>query len=336
MTTVTGAQTVTARRRFFGADAVDADTAAVRADRVIVSWLGCATFAIAMAGEVFLLDAWVPRGLHSGYVPTTPDEVAALAPSAIFLGHGHFDHAADAPALVDATGAMVYGTAEHRAQIRRTIAAPGRLVVVELGDAAAQPGDRYDHTVAPGIEMTAVRHLHSAATTRHRGPDSSPSLAPAPHPRDMLSYPPTLRDAAALARSLDAAEGGCLLYQFRVGDFVLTWHDSTGPLSDRAPGTLAVLRELPRSDVEIGAIQGFNQFTNGLRDPRHYTEALRPSVFVPCHHDNWLPVLTTRGERYHQPLRAELDRLAAGTRPRLNFLADPDDYLRPNRLTFTL
>jgi L-ascorbate metabolism protein UlaG (beta-lactamase superfamily) len=330
------AETVAARQRFFGPDAVDPDSGAVRADRVIVSWLGCATFAVAMAGEVFLLDAWVPRGLHSNYVPTTPREVAALAPSAIFIGHGHFDHAADAPALAHATGAIVYGTAAHCARIQRKPAGPGPLVCVELGDADARPGDRYDHTVAPGIEMTAVRHLHSAPTAPHRGPDRSPRLLPAPGPRDILSFPPRLRDAAELAGSLAHPEGGSLLYQFRVGDFGLAWHDSSGPLSDRAPGVLAVLRELPRSDVEIGAIQGFNQFANGLRDPRGYIEALRPSVFVPCHHDNWLPVLTTRGHRYHRPLRAELDRVAVPARPRLSFLSDPDDYLRPHRLTFVL
>ena len=51
---------------------------------------------MAMRGQVFLLDAWVPRGTHSGYVATSPAELAALKPRATFIGHGHFDHAADA------------------------------------------------------------------------------------------------------------------------------------------------------------------------------------------------------------------------------------------------
>jgi hypothetical protein len=87
--------------------------------------------------------------------------------------------------------------------------------------------------------------------------------------------------------------------------------------------------------VHVGAIQGFNMLTNGLRDPRTYIEALRPATFVPNHHDDWYAgTLTMPATRYEQPLRRQLARIPASARPRLRFLVDPRDYLRPERLTF--
>lgn len=80
---------VGARQRFFGRALVDPLTGAVRRDRVVLSWFGCTSFALAIYGTVLLLDAWVLRGQHSGYAPTDPEEVAALAPRAILIGHGH-------------------------------------------------------------------------------------------------------------------------------------------------------------------------------------------------------------------------------------------------------
>ncbi|WP_369640515.1 MBL fold metallo-hydrolase, partial [Nocardia sp. JMUB6875] len=332
---VTSSQTIAARQRFFGEAAVDPGTGAVREDQVLVSWFGCASFAVAMGGVVFLLDAWVPRGVTSGYVPTSPEEVAALKPVAIFIGHGHFDHAADAGAIARASGAVVHGTAEHCATARKQVGG-AELACKELGSVASAPGDRYDFELAPGIAVTAVRHLHSARTPRHEGPDASTPVRPRPCLGDIRSYPPHLGDAGHLARNLLAPEGGVLLYQFRVGDFVLTWHDSTGPLLDNAPQVLDVLRGLPASDVHIGAVQGFNQFTNGLRDPRSYVEALRPKVFVPNHHDNWLPLMTARGEAFRTPVHEELARIPETQRPEIRMLLDRDDYLAPGRLAFDL
>ncbi|WP_405491444.1 MBL fold metallo-hydrolase [Nocardia sp. NBC_00511] len=331
---MTDTLTITARQRFFGT-AVDPDTGALPEDRVLVSWFGCASFAIAMGGTVFLLDAWVPRGVTSGYVPTTPDEVAALAPTAIFIGHGHFDHAADAGPITQASGATLHGTPSHCATARKQVGG-AELPCKELGSDDSAPGERYDFELAPGLEVTAVRHLHSARTPRHEGPEASAPIRPRPCLCDIRTHPPTLADGGHLARNLLAPEGGVLLYQFRFRGFTLTWHDSSGPLLDKAPAVLDILRTLPPSDVHIGAVQGYNQFTNGLRDPRSYIDALRPKVFVPNHHDNWFPLITARGEAFRSPLHAELSRMPEATRPDLRMLVDRDDYLAPGHLEFDL
>ncbi|MFX0577085.1 MBL fold metallo-hydrolase [Nocardia nepalensis] len=312
---------------------VDPDTGAVRADRVVLSWVGCTTYAFAMAGSVFLLDAWVPRLTSTGYVPATAQDLADLAPEAIFIGHGHFDHAGDAGRIAQACGAVVYGTADHGANIRAQVVDP-TFGTVALGDANSLPGERHEFTVGP-VEVTAVRHLHSAPTAPER-PGGSAPFFPIPDLRTLVRYPPTLAGVLQSAPRLKDPEGGSLLYQFRVPGFSLVWHDSAGPLTERAPQVFDVFADLPPTDLQIGAVQGFNQITNGLRDPRRYIEAIRPGLFVPTHHDNWLPGLTASAATYDAPLRGELARIAADQRPELRPLHDPFDYLSPQRLTFPL
>ncbi|WP_327098853.1 MBL fold metallo-hydrolase [Nocardia vinacea] len=326
-------RTVAARVRFFGADVVDPDTGAVRADRVVLSWVGCTTYAFAMAGSVFLLDAWVPRLTSTGYVPATAQDLADLAPEAIFIGHGHFDHAADAGRIAEASGAVVYGTADHGVNIRAQVA-DSTFRTVALGDGASLPGERHEFTVGP-VEVTAVRHVHSAPTARER-PGGSAPFFPLPELRALVRHPPTLAGVLQSVPRLKDPEGGTLLYQFRVPGFSLVWHDSAGPLTERAPRVFDVFADLPPTDLQIGAVQGFNQITNGLRDPRRYIEAIRPKLFVPTHHDNWLPGLTASAATYDIPLRGELARIPTDHRPDLRPLHDPVDYISPQRLTFPL
>lgn len=323
---------VRARQRFFGKSNVHPLNGAVRRDRVVLSWFGCTSFAVAMNGTVLLLDAWVPRGQHSGYVPTASDEVADLAPEAILLGHGHFDHAADAAPIATGSGAVVVGTAEHCDQAREH-AGEERVRVRCLGSVDSAPGTTYRFRVG-NIGVTAVKHLHSAPSTPDAEDPHAP-LVPPPDPSSVFENPPTPSDVLDTVSHLPDEEGGCLLYQLRMPGFRLAWNNSAGPLKDEAPEVLEVLRGLPRSDVHVGTIQGFNQPVNGLRDPRMYIEALRASVFVPCHHDDWaVPGVSTNGAHYEEPLRAELQRIPKRRRPQVRFLTDPADYIRPGRLTF--
>ncbi len=301
----------------------------MRPNRVILSWFGVANFAMAIGGHVVLLDAWVPRGAHSGYVPTSPDELARLRPELIIIGHAHFDHAADAVPLALATGARLVGTAEHCSELRARVpeTPPPCLAAIPAG---AAPGTRRRLSVLRGIRTDAVKILHSAATA----PDGyHVPVTPLPA-TTVLEHLPTVEDMLHLFGHLPDAEGGSVLYRFRVGDLSLVWHDTSGPLVERAPEALEVLRRLRPVDVEIGAIQGFNQLTNGMRDPRTFIEALAPRVFVPSHHDDWGAGVTTRGARYEPFLRAELEQIPATRRPKVRFIRDPEDYVRPGAVSF--
>lgn len=328
---------VAVRQRVFGHENVDPVTGEVRADRVILSWFGVTNFAAAIGGHVVLLDAWIPRGEYSGYVPLSLDDLETLAPSHIFLGHGHFDHAADAGELAARTGATVVGTAEHCVQVRRQ-ALPAVASCTAVTAVGSAPGTRVEPVILSGVDTTAVKHVHSAAEPpdpNDEGGAHTPAT-PIPDFGVVAEHAPAPQDTVHLASHLGDAEGDTILWQFRVGDFSLTWNDSAGPLVERAPGVFDVLRGLPATDVQVGAIMGFNQITNGMRDPRMYIEAIAPKIYVPSHHDNWAPGLSTRGERYKPIIEEELLRIPAARRPILRFIQDPYDYVRPEVLTFDI
>lgn len=310
------------RRRLLGADAVDGD-GSVDPDRLLLSWFGVAGFVLAIGGQVIVLDAWIPRGLHRGYVPVRPEELAAVAPDAIVIGHGHVDHAADLERLAGLTGAPVVGSPEHCSRVE------GRCIPV-----SAVPGQRSEVALLASVEITAVGHLHSAMTLpdpNDVGGFHAPIL-PVPEFGPLVRHRPSFATLLHLGRHLFDRQGGSVLYQFRHGDVSVTWHDTTGPLADHAPEVLDTLERLPPTTVHVCALTGPNQLANGLRDQRHYIEALSPEVVVPCHHDNWLPGVTTAGARWEPLLDAELRRVR-GARPEVRFIRDPEDYCRPLDLT---
>ncbi len=328
--------TLSVRQRFFGIENVDAVTGEVRADRVILSWFGVTNFAAAINGNVVLLDAWVPRGEYSGYVPTSPAELAMLGPSHIFIGHGHFDHAADAAEIAVASGATVVGTAEHCEQVIQQ-AAPTDIACTAVFEAGAARGSMVERDdLLPGVEISILKHLHSAAEPPDPSDPHTPS-APPPDADAVIFHLPAPQDTGHLLTHLGDAEGDSLLWQFRVGDFSLTWHDSSGPLKENHPEILELLADrerFPATDVQLGAIMGFNQITNGMRDPRMYVEAIGPTLFIPQHHDNWAPGITTRGENYEPIVTEEFATMDEASRPLVRWISDPQDYVRPEVLTF--
>ncbi len=154
-------------------------------------------------------------------------------------------------------------------------------------------------------------------------------IAPASDFSVVADHPPAPEDIVYLGSHQTDKENGDLLYQFRVGDFALAWHDTSGPNTELGPAVFPALKRLPQTDVEVASVQGFGQFTSAGRDFRTIIEALRPQEVVPGHHDNWLPGVSTEGARYRPYVVKELDRIRPADRPVLHWVQDPEDYLRP-------
>ena len=296
--------TVAARRAFFGEGNVDAG-GHLPADEVVVSWFGVASLAVSFGDRVVLLDTAInnPGDCVGGdapagggpYVPVAEDQLVALAPVAIFVGHGHSDHACHVGRLAVDAGATVVGLPQHCAQARDEAGGGAEVTCVEALAADSPFGTTAAVTVPPlgdDVGVTAVRNLHSG------------------------------RDGDAPCDS-----GGCeaVLYRFEVGDFSLVWNDTNGPLATAAPELITALRRLPPSDVQFGAIVGLGIGTQGMRDPVDYADALRVGELYPLHHD------TTRGGAsagFRTALETEMT-----SRPNraatVHWLQDPGDYLEP-------
>ena len=124
---------------------------------VVVRWLGVAGFAITCEGTTILIDPYVSRRPVGdllrrrvwGSDPVLLDRHVPTA-DAILLGHTHFDHALDAPAVARRDGATVYGgtSAKHLMGLHG------------LADQAVEVEAHQVYEIGP-FEVTFVPSVHS-------------------------------------------------------------------------------------------------------------------------------------------------------------------------------
>jgi hypothetical protein len=319
---------VAAREKFFGAANVAPD-GSVRSDRVILSWFSVSSFAASFNGHVVFLDAWRVRGSVSNYVPTTTEELIALHPEYIFIGHGDFDHAADLGDLAEGTGATVVGSPEH-CEIARSQSGDDSIKCIEAAPAGAPPGLRKELHLIPGVEISAITHVHSSIES-YEG-DRTP-CPPIWNAQDTANHPPTPEDLAAMT-TWGTTRGANILYQFRIGDFALAWHDTSGKIEEDAPEAVKALKSLPPTDVHTGPVLAFGQVTNCMRSLGQYIRALKPKIYAANHQDNFVAVAGDNARDLEPYVRDEIKRIPKKIRPELVYTYDPDDYIRPELYTY--
>lgn len=295
-------------------------------------WTGVSSFVVTFGGHLFLFDAWEIVGIHRDYVPVGREELAALHPEAILLGHGHFDHAADAGYVAGRTGAVVLASEEQCTTVKNDASRDGladRFSCLITGT-QDRPGFgefssvRLWEDVEP---ITILKHVHSNARPPGNGnePDPyTPVFDPTPYVTNFNGSPEEL---ATFLGTLGDAEGGTRMYHLRSGDFTLLLGDSAGPIFEHPPVRAALDRFPGCVDVMANAILGFDQPVSGLQDPVDYVENAHPRVFVPTHGDAWAPALSAGQAGYRDKLAAELAELP-NPPEEVDHLLDPQDYVK--------
>jgi hypothetical protein len=268
--------TIAARARFFGAENVDTRNGEVRADRVIFSWVTNASLAVSIRGRIVLLDTYINRpelppaagAADLRRSPISIQELVALAPEAIFLGHGHGDHADNAAYIAKQLNIPIYSSPETcdvmQADVQRMFNDPNlvnggaRIIPNGLPVKCISPISRASipgaevvniHQLDPVACIVAFKHIHSATVPTDPNfpfiavnPDSDPrenslyprlvSLTPGPTPvQGQMNL--TTTGFGTIAGS----PGGpiSIFYQFILGDgnnFTFVWHNTTGPLKE--------------------------------------------------------------------------------------------------------
>src|SRR4051812_3507293 len=108
---------VKARQKFFGVENVDAN-GNVDKGKVVFSWATNTTYVVSALGHVILLDSYINRPelptapIDRRRTPILPQDFVEVRPEAIFLGHGHGDHADNAAFVAKWTGATIYSSPE--------------------------------------------------------------------------------------------------------------------------------------------------------------------------------------------------------------------------------
>jgi hypothetical protein len=262
---------VAARAKFFGAENVDAATGAVKKDKIIMSWGSNTTYAVAYMGRVILLDTYINRPelpppaatQDLRRTPISAQDLIDLRPEAIFLGHGHFDHADNAAYISKWLNDIpIYSSPETCDAIQTDVqrmfndpnAVNGGIKLIPNGNPAncvgivsrgSQPGAEVVHLkqLEPLACIVAFKHIHSGTAP------VDPSF---PHVtinnvadnRDATMYPTQTRVAPSnppvpgqMAIQITGGSHGpiSLFYQFiaRTGyNFSFVWHNTTGPLKE--------------------------------------------------------------------------------------------------------
>jgi len=207
---------VAARAKFFGAENVDARTGAVDRKHVIFSWVTNSTLAVSVEGRIVLLDSYInrlelPPGADEPDLRRSPIDVQDLVdlrPEAIFLGHGHGDHADNAAYIAKWTSATIYASPETcdvmQEDVRRMFndlnTANGGVKIIPdanpvdchpVVSRASVPGTEIVHLkqLEPLACIVAFKHIHSGTVP------TDPDLPFVPvsnisDPREPQLYPP--------------------------------------------------------------------------------------------------------------------------------------------------
>lgn len=219
-----------------------------------IRWLGTAAHALTLDGRTLLLDPFVTRpGFGALLRPLRSDAnaVRRWTPEAcaIVVGHSHYDHLLDTPAIALSTGATVIGS--------RSTARIARAAGIELDRIrAVPPGAGLTETIGP-FEVRLVPSLHAKLLF---------GLAP-PFPGE-----------------IEKPRGRLYLHQYRVGGAfgvliraggVTLYHNGSADLIDAN-------LDGERADVLLVGLAGRGWTKDYL--PR-LVRALRPRVIVPTHYD---------------------------------------------------
>jgi L-ascorbate metabolism protein UlaG (beta-lactamase superfamily) len=118
---------------------------------VRVQWLGTAGFALRAEGHTVLFDPYLTRAsLRVCALDRLASDLSTIArhvpaADAIVVGHTHFDHALDVPAIARRTGARVFGSTSAARLCRLDAVDPANVVDVEQ----ALRGGAYEAEVGP-------------------------------------------------------------------------------------------------------------------------------------------------------------------------------------------
>ncbi len=237
---------------------------------IVLRWLGTANYELAYAGNVYLLDTYYDRGPRDHPIGVTAAQVTKA--TAIFIGHGHFDHMSDAVPVARQTHAPVVG-------------AP---VTIETAVKMGLPREQ-------GVPVSGGETLHYPGVTVETALAQHSTLS-----RDVLDAtaqlfkiedePLSPQDAAARKAifergtfSPDVITKGTIAYAFVFDTgFKLVFIDSAGPITE---GDRALARKLGRADLAIVAYQGHPTAEKQIAATLPLVELFKPRIFLPAHHD---------------------------------------------------
>jgi len=274
---------------------------------VTLHWVGVSSFVVTVKGHLLLFDAWEIVGAQKDYLPLGREELAGLAPEAILIGHGHFDHAADAGYVAGRTGAPVLASEEQCDTIKEDAARDANAARFTCAITGTQDSPAFGNLASVRLfgdlaPVTILKNVHSNARPPGGGNEPDPFL-PVLDPTPYLENPNTSpEELARFLETLGDAEGGTRMY-----------HPGTTWLS--AP---------TRWPIPVG--------TSRWRGPR--ARAVPEPIATPPARDATAATPIARTSANRAPRQEQTHRPATGSPPRLTRAAPMGCHSRVSDLGF--
>jgi L-ascorbate metabolism protein UlaG (beta-lactamase superfamily) len=237
-----------------------------------VRWTGYSNFELAYDGQIVLLDAYFDRG--SIYPPLGFKAADIRRADVILLGHGHYDHMADAAAVAGTTGAVVVAApvtveklekqALDRKQIRTVTGRGGEVlsfgaftiepILGRHGEPPAGVARAFGTALQAAVANPTSEQMAEQATITSRGTSD-----------------PRVVNEGTIAFLITLNTGFRILYR-----------DSGGRVTDYEK---AVAARTGSVDLILAATSA--SYATGLivDQALEYVRTYRPRAFMPAHHD---------------------------------------------------
>jgi hypothetical protein len=246
---------------------------------VSLRWLGCSSYELVYRGKVYLLDAWYDRSPRTRPIGFGQNDVVRA--EAIFIGHGHFDHIADAPPIAARTGAVIVGAplSTGYASSAGTPASQVKTVTGKGGELLHFDGFTVEPVLAQHAVFPTKTNSRGANVGQANGDLYEAALGP-------FTAEETAQLLAQLARGTSdprVLTEGTIAYLFTFDSgYRMVWLDSGGPITPQMNG---VMNRVGKTNLAIASYT-----VQGIPDTQvpvtmNLIDLFQPDVYLPCHHD---------------------------------------------------
>jgi L-ascorbate metabolism protein UlaG (beta-lactamase superfamily) len=237
-----------------------------------VRWIGYSNFELVYNGHILLLDAYYERGSIYQSLGVKPADIKRA--DGILIGHGHFDHMADAASVGARTGAIIVGapvTTEKAAtqpidpkQVKTVTGRGGEIVKIE------------DFTVEP------ILGRHGEPPADVVGPINAALRQVAkPLTAEETAEQNVIRERGTSDRRVIAE--GTIAYLITLDDgFRIMYRDSGGRITE---WERAAMERVGRVDLALVAVAASYLPSLTAEQAIEHVRTYRPDVYMPAHHD---------------------------------------------------
>lgn len=242
---------------------------------VVVRWLGHTNYEIAYRDTVILADSWFDRGPGSHPIGVLPKDIKKA--DAILVGHAHFDHIADVPAIAKQTGAQVIGASISSGYVK-TQGVPD----VQIRTVTGKGGEHLE--IKNILVQPVLDHHNVIGTTVPAGYMEKANAAMA---EVGLDQPKTdaekqVMDAIRARGSRDQkiADEGTIGYLLTIGNsFHIMVADSPGPITEYQR---QLMQQVPSVDVALLSLVSMDA---GIPPLVELVKLFKPGTVFIGHHD---------------------------------------------------